>query len=266
MGKTIGFISLKGGVGKTTLSTAVAVDLANRLEKKVLLVDANYSAPNLGIHMDIISPRKSIHDVLDGDKISDAVHKQYGVDVIPGNFLYRKKINPLKLRNKLSYYKGKYDFVILDASPSLNDEVLSTILASDHLFVVSTADYPTLSCSMKAAKLAKERDKPIEGIILNKVKGKYEIGLNEIQESTGIPVVAKIKNDKVVDLALYERIPATLFSKNSAFTKEVRNFTSALVGDYENKGFVSKLMRKDLRQERVNRALMSENFYDRVFK
>ncbi|MFH1290833.1 MAG: ParA family protein, partial [Nanoarchaeota archaeon] len=52
MTKTIGVIAIKGGVGKTTISAALATDLANHYGKKVLLVDANYSAPNLGLHMD----------------------------------------------------------------------------------------------------------------------------------------------------------------------------------------------------------------------
>ncbi|MDP4039249.1 MAG: AAA family ATPase [Candidatus Pacearchaeota archaeon] len=265
MGRTIGLISLKGGVGKTTLSAALAVSLANNFGKKVLLIDANYSAPNLGIHMDIISPSRTIHDVLDGDKISSAIHYRYGVDVIPGNFLYRKAVNPLKLRNRLAYFKRNYDFVILDASPSLNNEVLSTILASDNLFIISTPDYPTLSCSMKAAKLARERNNPIEGIILNKVKGKYDVGLEEIQESTGIPVVAKIKNDKIVNLALHERVPAPLFSKGSAFSKEVMRFAGALVGEKEKRGLFLKIRGKDNKKERVNRAVLRESFYEGMF-
>ena len=102
------------------------------------------SAPNLGIHMNIISSEKSIHNVLAGEKISSAIQEKYGVDVIPGNFLYKKEIDPLKLKTKLAYAKRNYDYVILDASPSLNNEVLSTILASDSLFVISTPDYATL--------------------------------------------------------------------------------------------------------------------------
>ena len=129
MGKVIGLISIKGGVGKTTLSAALATNLANNFKKKVLLVDANYSAPNLGIHMNIISSEKSIHNVLAGEKISSAIQEKYGVDVIPGNFLYKKEIDPLKLKTKLAYAKRNYDYVILDASPSLNNEVLSTILS-----------------------------------------------------------------------------------------------------------------------------------------
>ena len=88
MGKTLGFISIKGGVGKTTVASALASNLANKQRKSVLLIDANYSAPNLGIHMDVNNPEKTIHDVLAGKtKIEHAVHKKHGVDVIAGSYI-----------------------------------------------------------------------------------------------------------------------------------------------------------------------------------
>ena len=55
MGKVIGIMSLKGGVGKTSVVGALGVAIA-RLGKKVLLVDANFNAPNLGVHFNLISP------------------------------------------------------------------------------------------------------------------------------------------------------------------------------------------------------------------
>ena len=265
MGVTIGLISIKGGVGKTTLSCALAADLAYNHGKKVLLVDANYSAPNLGIHMNIITPKKTIHDVLSGGvKIHSAIHDRHGVHVIPGNFLFNRQYSPLKLKNKLSQIKKSYDFVILDSSPSLNDEVLSSILASDQLFVVSTPDYPTLGCSMKAARLAKKRERPIAGIILNKVKGKYGITLEEVQESTGIAVVAKVRRDDIADMALFERIPATLFAKDSRFSKEIGKLSLALLGKKEGKG-LGRLF-GNVKKERVNREIMRENFYKSMFR
>ena len=114
MVRSIGIIAVKGGVGKTSISASLAADLANRLGKKVLLVDAIYSAPNLGIHMDIIEPVKTIHDVLSGQAdISHAIHKRYGVDVIPGSFIYRKGINHFKLKSRIGKIKDNYDFVII---------------------------------------------------------------------------------------------------------------------------------------------------------
>lgn len=264
--KTIGLVSLKGGVGKTTLSCALAADLAYRHGRKVLLVDANYSAPNLGIHMDIISPKKTIHDVLSGGRIKDAIHKRYGVDVVPGNFLFKRGYSELKLKNKLAHVKKNYDFIILDGSPSLNQEVFSTMIAADDLFIVSTPDYPTLSCSMKTAKFARQKNAAVSGIILNRCKGKYDVGLQEIQESTGIPVVVKIKEDKIVNLALHERVPATLFAGNSKFSKEIRKFSDSLVGKRERRSFAHLLFGKNMKRESVNRELMRQSFYKSMFE
>lgn len=266
MTKTLGFISLKGGVGKTTMSAAVATHLANAYHKKVLLVDANFSAPNLGLHMDIVSPQKTVHDVLDGDPISSAIHTQYGVDVIPGNFLNHKELNPMLLKDRIGHIKKDYDFVVLDSSPSLNDEMLATIIASDHIFAVSTPDYPTLSCTIRAAQLAKQRHRPIAGIIVNQSHGHYDVDIEEIQESTGIPVVAKVKYDDIQHMALAERVPAPLFAGKTAFTAEVDKFCRAILGLPEKKSWFSSLFSKDQKLETVNRALMAKSFYKGVFK
>src|SRR3989344_7526884 len=266
MGKTLGFISLKGGVGKTTMSVAVATHLANFYHKKILLVDANFSAPNLGLHMDIVSPQKTIHDVLNGEAVSSAIRQQYGVDVIPGNFLNNKEINTMLLKDKISHVKKDYDFVVLDSSPSLNNEMLATIIASDHLFAVSTPDYPTLSCTIRAAQLAKQRHRPIAGIIVNQSHGHYDVDIEEIQESTGIPVVAKVKYDNIQEMALAERVPASLFAGNTAMVSEIDRFCRALLGLPEEKSWFNSLFgRRDEKLERVNRAVLAKDFYKSIF-
>lgn len=267
MGKTIGIIAIKGGVGKTTIASSLASDLVNHHGKKVLLVDANYSAPNLGIHMDILNPEKTIHDVLAGTiRIESAIQNKFGVDVIPGSYSHDKDLNLLKLKDKLKNIKEKYDFVILDTSPSLNEEILSSILASDSLFVVSTPDYPTISCSLKAAKLAKQRGKPIHGIILNKIRDpKFELNLKEIEEGLGIPVVAKIHDDISNVGALFMRIPTSVYHRNSDFAKEIHNFSSALTNKSEKRGFIRKMFFPNFKREEVNRQVLRENFYSNVF-
>lgn len=267
MGKVISFISLKGGVGKTTLCSALAAELANFYGKKVLLIDGNYSAPNLGIHMDIITPGKTIHDVLNGTKMSASLHQKYNVDVIPGNFLFNRDYNPLKLRAKIGYARKNYDFIIIDSSPSLNEELLSAVLASDSLFLVSTPDYPTLSCSMKAARLARQRGGHISGMIVNRfVSGGYQISLQEIQESTGIPVVAWIKEDRRVGKSLFERVPVSLYSRRASFSKEINKLAAALSGIKGQPSALTKFFNTSMKKEDVNREILRKDFYTSIFK
>jgi len=187
--KTVGIISVKGGVGKTTTAANIAASAASDFGKKVLVVDANYSAPNLGLHLGIIEPVHTVHDVLaDNVKITEAIiNHKLGFDILPAS-LNPKKINPYKLKNRLEKIKSSYDLIILDGSPTLNEEMLSTIVASDELIVVSSPDFPTLSCTLQAIKASK--NKQITGIVLNKVLNKkYELSIEEIEATTKVPVI-----------------------------------------------------------------------------
>ena len=177
-GKVIGIISIKGGVGKTTVVSNLGATLSKDFDKKVLLVDGNITAPNLGLHLGILESEKSLHDVLYSQlPIQDAIQKSsFGFDVVTSSLSPKKcqqgRLNPYKLHNRLSQLKDVYDYIIIDSSPNLNDEILSTMIAADRLVVVTSPDYPTLSCTMHALKVAKEKKTPIVGLVLNKVRNK----------------------------------------------------------------------------------------------
>jgi MinD-like ATPase involved in chromosome partitioning or flagellar assembly len=196
----------------------------------------------------------------------NAVHKRFGVDVVPGSYSYNKDLNFLKLRDKIGRLKDDYDFIILDSSPSMNDEVLSVMLASDHLFVVTTPDYPTLTCSLKAAGLAKQRGKNISGIIINKIRDpKHEIDINSIERTINVPVVARIEDDKNAIAALFNKAPISVFKENSKMSREIRKLNAALTYHMEPISIWRYLFGKNFRKEEVNRSLLKESFYTSLF-
>ncbi len=265
MGKSIGILAIKGGVGKTTVSASLAASLVNHYDKKVLLIDGNYSAPNLGLHMDILEPEKTIHHALDKRiRFESAIHNKFGVDVIPGEYVYNKDLNYLVLKEKIKSIKEKYDFVVIDSSPSANDEILSTVMASDIIFIVTTPDYPTLSCTLKTAKLVRQRGRPIAGIIVNKIRNpRYEISLKEIENSTEIPVVASIPDDKHALRAAFTRIPMPLYKRNSKLSREIDKLSAAITQSNSNKSLLSFLF--GVKKEDVNRNVLRESFYQEAF-
>ncbi len=264
MGRTIGIVSLKGGVGKTTIVSALGGAFA-RLGKKVLLVDGNLSSPNLGLHLNIIDPEKTLHDILNRNvKVRQAIQPYRGFDVLPASVFSKVEVNPLKLKDHLKNIKRAYDLIVIDSSPSLNEETLGVILASDEILVVTTPDHPTMSTSLKAAKLAKQRGTPISGIIVNKVHKKdFELSVSDIESTMDIPVLAVIPHDLDVLRALSNMEPSTNYNPDSEGSEEIMKLAASLIGEKYRKNSFRNLFNNlfPTRQD-INREI----FYKKVFR
>ncbi|MBI4149922.1 MinD/ParA family protein [Candidatus Woesearchaeota archaeon] len=264
---TIGVIAIKGGVGKTTTASNLAAILANDFKKKVLVVDANFSAPNLSFHLGENAPSDTIHDVLtDKVKIQDAIreHEKGGFAYIPGA-LTKGYLYPFKLKKKLEAVKTDYDYIVLDSSPTMNEELVSAMVASDKLLVVTTPDYPTLSATLHAVRVAKDKKTPIVGLILNKTRGKhFELHVEEIENATQTPVLAVLPDDLRILEALANAVPASLYAPLADAVVEYRKLAAALVGqEYEDPRFLSRvknLFRTEMPKEEVNRILLRKGF------
>lgn len=267
MSKVIGILSIKGGVGKTSCTANLGAAIASEFDKKVLVVDTNYSAPNLGFHVGVLEPEATIHDVLAGRvEIQDAVHHiSDNFHVIPASLVGRD-IQPFKLKGKLRDIKNNYDVVLLDSSPNLNDEMLSTMVASDELYVVTSPDYPTLSTTMRAIKLALDKKTNIKGLILNRVRGKkFELSVKEIEDAAGVPVIGVLPEDIKVLEALASTTPVSDFSPNAKASIEFKKVGAFLIGeDYKDPRFLYRLKDKlfsrkgDVPKEEVNRLLLKD--------
>ena len=141
------------------------------------------------------------------------------------------------------------------------------MLASDHLFVVSTPDYPTMVNSLKAAVLAKQRGKNISGIIVNKVRDpNYELSIEEIEDSTNIPVVAKIPDDYTSVRALFSMMPVPVYNKYSKMAKEINKLNGALTFSNTKKSIWAKMFPGSVGKEAVNREILKQSFYESVFE
>ncbi len=263
-GKSIGIISIKGGVGKTTTVSNLGAVLAKKFGKKVLIVDANFSAPNLALHLGFINPEVTLADALmDKVDITEAIYEHdLGFHILPTSLVHRK-LNPFKLRAKLNKLKSQYDVILIDSSPTLNEEMLSTIVASDQLFVVTSPDIPTLSCTMHAIKVAKRKKTPVAGMIINKVRNKnFELKAQDIQDSTGVPVVAIVPDDVKVLHALAMSTPASVFTPKKDFAVEYHKLAASIAGEeYNDSRLMSRLknfIAPESSLQHMNRQVLKE--------
>lgn len=262
MSNILAFVSIKGGVGKTTLALETASSLANHYDKRVLLVDANFSAPNVGLYLDLTHDL-TLHDALSGTLLHNTIYEAHGIDVIPASMHYHDPVDPYKLAKLLEKYKTRYDYIIIDSSPNY-EELKPVIAAADKIFLVTSPDEVTLTTTLKAARVAKEQETPIEGIVINKIRSpRHEFNIQDIENISEIPVLAKIKDNKIMAKSIFENTPLTVLEPNHQISREISGFASSICGASEKQNWYQRIIpQKTMQKEKVNRNLLRNKFYE----
>lgn len=241
--KVYGIVSLKGGVGKTTTVANLGSLLARNYGMRVLAIDGNFYAPNLGLHFGLVDPNITLYDVMAKDvPIKQAIYvHESGLHIIPTTLSF-ERINTDGLHKKLEPVVNDYDIVLMDTSPNLSDELASTILASDELIVLSSLDYPTISTTIKAIGLARDLKTKVYGVVLCRVRGKkYELSIDSVRDSVQCPLVSVIPEDEKVLEALAKKKPVVQYAPNSPASKAYKKLVARMMGIEYKEGFFSRL-------------------------
>ena len=116
MARNICIISGKGGVGKTT--TAICLSHLMNKHKKVLLVDANLTTPNVNIHLGSPILKNSMMNVLKEDLPLEEVicHHKSGIRLIPSvtSMHDLKTLDYNKLKEILRKVRAHAEIIIID--------------------------------------------------------------------------------------------------------------------------------------------------------
>jgi chromosome partitioning protein len=183
MGKIVGIVNQKGGVGKTTTAINLSASLA--LEGlKVLLIDCDPQAnatSGLGVQRD--DARHSVYEVLMGHAPAAQVILPTLIEtlsLLPGSKnltganieLAAAEDRAVRLGNALAPVKDNYDLIILDCPPALDLLTLNVLAAANTLIVTMQAEYFALEgiseliSTLERVRAAFNPKVSIEGVLL----------------------------------------------------------------------------------------------------
>ncbi len=144
---TIAIGNQKGGVGKTTSTACIGAALALQ-GKRVLLIDLD-AQQNLTFTLtQNEDPETSIYDTLVKDQPLPIISIRENLDLVPASLdLARAEIDMATmmaregiLKSYLDEQKEKYDYILMDCSPSLGIVTTNALVAADKLYIPPTAE------------------------------------------------------------------------------------------------------------------------------
>jgi len=155
MSKVIAIANQKGGVGKTTTAVNLATSLAV-LEKKVLLIDADPQGnATSSFGYDVKEQEKTIYEALLSELPFEECIIPTEIDnlkLVPSNIdLVGAEIEMLELpkrefiiRRMLEEAREKYDYILIDCSPSLGLITVNSLVGADSVLIPVQCQYLAL--------------------------------------------------------------------------------------------------------------------------
>ncbi len=209
--KVIGVVSGKGGVGKSLVTSLLAVSM-NRKGKRTAILDADITGPSIPTAFG--AAHESIGTTPDG-KLMIPVKSLEGVEIMSANLLLENETDPIIWRGPVIAGAVKQfwsetlwqdiDYMFVDMPPGTGDVPLTVFqsLPVDGIIIVTSPQELVGMIVTKAVNMAKKMDIPILGVVENMSYlecpdcGKHiqvfgESHLEEEASAQGVPVLAKI--------------------------------------------------------------------------
>ena len=244
----------RGGVGKSTTAQTLAIGLAQK-HKKVLLIDLDPQCNTSGTFKVDKAPN-NIYKVLKNEcDIRDAIYSNNVIDLISGSLelsraddefkrdAYFYKMHKL-IKEQLDKIKNNYDFIIIDTAPNLSLMTTNAIYSSDYVLIPMLADIYSiqgLSVINKQIQDIREgtdnKKVSIIGLLLTHYKA--QTLLNQGLKDTLIEISKKI-NTKIYKNTIRDSI---IFSDSQATNNVclLKYPTHNATGDYL--GFINEFLK-----------------------
>ncbi len=235
MARVICVASGKGGTGKTTLTANIGAALTE-FDRRVLVIDANLTTPNLGFHLGVPLYPKTLQDAMRNQaKVEETIFTHpSGLSIIPASISMDdlKNTNPKQLGKVIeNLMGGEHDIILVDSAAGLGGETLASLEVSDELLVVSNPQLPSITDALKTIKIAEEQGMHILGVVLNRVKGNpSELSIDEVESILGYPIISSIKEDDLVQEGLAAKTPVVFYKPNSTSSVELKKLAASLAG------------------------------------
>jgi pilus assembly protein CpaE len=238
-GRVISVMSPKGGVGKTTIATNLAVGLAKLAPMGAVIVDLDLQFGDVASGLGI-DPQYTINDAVTGAASSDAMVLKAFLSRHPSG-LYAMcaprrpaeadLIKPAHVTTLINQLSLEFPYVILDTSPGLGEEVLAILELATHGVWVCGMDIPSIRGLNHGLDVLRQLDlmPPSNTIVLNFADKRSGLTVQDVESTVGLPVDIILPWSRTLPFSTNSGVPLIHDNRRDPALKGLRNLI-ALVG------------------------------------
>lgn len=235
-GRLITLLSPKGGTGKTTVATNLAVCLARSTLSEVALVDLDLQFGDVAVALGI-DPEHTIAGALGAGpldmtevKVWMSAHRS-GVYALcsPQDPAVGEQLTPAIIAQTLDLLTTAFDYVIVDTASGLDAAALTALERSDDIVTVVSMDVPAVRSLRKALEalgrigLTSAR----RHLVVNRANSRVGLDVSDVAATLGLAITAVLPSSRTVPLAFNQGTPFASTDERTALTHGIMQLASA---------------------------------------
>ncbi|MDQ0731394.1 AAA family ATPase [Arthrobacter sp. B1I2] len=231
-GLVIGVFSPKGGVGKTTLATNIAIGLAQIAPMGVVIVDLDLQFGDVASGL-YLNPEHTVTDAVTPAAAQDSLVLKAFLTVHPAgiyalcappNPVDADHITPDQITRLLEQLAQEFQYVVLDTAPGMPEIGLAAMEQCTDVVWVSAMDIPSLRGLRSGLEVLRQLEIMPESrhVVLNMADAKAGLNVQDVESTIGAPVDVSVPRSRAVALSTNRGIPVLQESRKDPAVKSLR--------------------------------------------
>ncbi|KQQ90512.1 AAA family ATPase [Arthrobacter sp. Leaf137] len=242
-GRVIAVMSPKGGVGKTTVATNLAIGLGQLAPMSVVLVDLDLQFGDIASGL-MIEPEFTITDAVVGAASQDSMVLKTYLSLHPGNiYVLCAPRNPIEMdrisgehiSHLLRQLRTEFQYVVVDTAPGLGEHVLATLEHATDAVWVCGMDVPSIRGLRTGFQILSELDLLPDNrhVLLNMADRRTGLTVQDVEATIGAPVDVVLPRSRAVPFSTNKGVPLLQDGSRDAAAKGLRQLVERFKPNWE---------------------------------
>lgn len=239
--KVITVFAAKGGCGKTTIATNLAIALADGGARRVGLIDLDLAFGDVAIMLQL-APQRGIANAAEfGTELDEQALRTLFTAYSPGvrallappGPTEAEQVSPQLVTKVLGLAAGMFDYLVIDTPPQFNEHVLVALERSHLHVLLTTPDIPALKNLRITLDTFDLLRLPSEQrlVVLNRSDAKVGLTASDIERVIRVPISAYVPSSRDVPVSINKGLPIVADNPSHPVSKAVRDFAGGLLAE-----------------------------------